>query len=137
MRHRGHPASTIGAASGLLDGFCSPSDETHELGGDLDEDEEDEDLLGDSSSSSCAAAGLVDGPPLNLVGFRFSGLFPLLRLISAVNRCGCYSLSSFCTIQKYPKKDEGTHTSSPAYLSIDRRIRLRADLSVSYVWPHC
>ncbi|KAG6466965.1 hypothetical protein ZIOFF_075232 [Zingiber officinale] len=76
MRHRGHPASTIDVASGLLD-FCSSSDDTHELGGEIGGDDEEE-------SSSSSTSILVDGPPLALICFgdMFSFRFFLsLRLI--------------------------------------------------------
>ncbi|RWV80329.1 hypothetical protein GW17_00058424, partial [Ensete ventricosum] len=64
MRHRGHPASTMDVASGLPN-FCSPSDDTHELGGDRDDDDDDD----ESSSSSSSTTALVDGPPLALICF--------------------------------------------------------------------
>ncbi|RZS27151.1 hypothetical protein BHM03_00060586 [Ensete ventricosum] len=77
MRQWGHPASTIEIASGLLD-FCSPSDDTHELVGDIDGDDQDS-----LSSSSSSITALVDGPPLARSCFadRFSfrstfGFFP-------------------------------------------------------------
>ncbi|KAK1300568.1 hypothetical protein QJS10_CPB13g01525 [Acorus calamus] len=48
MRHLGHPARTIDVASGLFEPLCSVSDDTHELGGEVLGDDEDDDLFGDS-----------------------------------------------------------------------------------------
>ncbi|URE31966.1 hypothetical protein MUK42_36880 [Musa troglodytarum] len=73
MRQWGHPASTIEVASGLLD-FCSPSDDTHELVGDIDGEDQESLSSSSSSSSSSSITALVDGPPLALICFadRFS-----------------------------------------------------------------
>uniref|UniRef100_A0A0A9GK48 Uncharacterized protein n=1 Tax=Arundo donax TaxID=35708 RepID=A0A0A9GK48_ARUDO len=68
--HRGHPARTMGAApppgtaaSGL------PSDDTHELGGDVVDDEEDDTRRGDvvlPLPLSPPGRAVDDGPPLAL-----------------------------------------------------------------------
>ena len=71
IMHRGHPARTMGAAPPTTGGAAAsglPSDDTHELGGDaVDEDEEDTrrgDVVLPLFRLSPPGRTVVEGPPL-------------------------------------------------------------------------